>query len=313
MVHRRMHPQLLGLVDRGEQRRLAAADELDAVRAAPFGIADRRAALFCGADRQADLLEHRVDIELGANNLVARQPVLDRHLLLDRHFGRADIARGGDAMRQPELEHIVARHALPIAQRVQMDMRIDKTGQHIVTGKVIFLVAFGRPARLLDRAGCADAGDLHDPVVLDDDVDRSLCGRAGAVDIDRVAQHGARPGPLAQRPRRDGIGDLPLFRLAERLRRNAARQRERRQARQQNPTDPHVRSPVAGLARPVLITPRRSDPAAPGCASGCRGSRRQGPPRSTAQSAPASATAGWRADRGSQGSPEYPPDRAAGT
>ena len=35
-----------------------------------------------GADREADLLEHRVDIEPGADNLVAREPPLDRHLLV---------------------------------------------------------------------------------------------------------------------------------------------------------------------------------------------------------------------------------------
>lgn len=111
-------------------------------------------------------------------------------LLLDAELDAAmagRIARGGDAVRQPQLVDVLLRRLRP-----DVRVQVDESRQYPASATVDDALA-------TPRRRCVDARrpDRDDAVALDDDVDRTFGGRSGAVDDHGAANRQALVGSAA--------------------------------------------------------------------------------------------------------------------
>jgi hypothetical protein len=137
-------------------------------------------------------------------DLVGVERTLDAHFLLERAIV-ADGAAGGDAVRQPQLEDVFRRHVLSRLVVMEVEVRVDEAGHDVHPGEIEFRAAFERrPVVGVDvELRHADAGDLDDPVVRNDDIHRPAGRRARAVDQVHTAEYQALVGTVTFLPRRN--------------------------------------------------------------------------------------------------------------
>src|SRR6185437_13244869 len=102
----------------------------------------------------------------------------------------ADVAYGGDAAGEPDVELVLDRLRNAAAFVLQMCVRVDETGQHVLARRVNLDgagVGARTPAGAPARRHRIERHDLRDGVALDDDVERTFGRRTVAVDDGRVA------------------------------------------------------------------------------------------------------------------------------
>jgi hypothetical protein len=196
-----LEPELGGALQRRPHHRGRRAEELDAVGArrrhrldpAPRLLRRAHAARNLEIDGKGriggDARCH--DFVGGAASLLGERPA--------QAVESADVAHGGDAVRQPELVDVLGRrHAAGQALRRKGDVGVgvDETGERVHAVGVDLVLAGYRPPAVPDgHARISDAADLGDAPGLDHQIDRAHRRRAGAVDQGDTTHHqGARTG-----------------------------------------------------------------------------------------------------------------------
>ncbi len=144
-VMRDAQPQLVGLVLHRRHDVAIDAQNLDAVRALLLQRL-HPGARFRGTARAA---EHRIDENARRRDfaLGALLADLERPLRVAAH-----VADGGDAARQPDIQFVLERLRLAAALLLQVRVRVDQPGQHVLAGGVDHRVGL-RPSPRSTRGG----------------------------------------------------------------------------------------------------------------------------------------------------------------
>ena len=195
--------ELVGFVDEGGEDfrvedRVAGAEDFDSVRALLRNPLHELARLFRAVDRTAvPLLAIGEDVgkEPRCDDLVARAAVAFVQTPIDA-VAASRLAHAGDAVRHPQLEHVLGGRPLLLAAGVAV--HVDESGEHPDARAVDLLDRILRPGLRLDgHLRKADAAHFADAVAFDDDVHRSDRRRSGAVDERDRADDEPRPRPFA--------------------------------------------------------------------------------------------------------------------
>src|SRR3546814_18034261 len=105
-------------------------------RSATLGLAHRMARCLGIVDRLVeDVVEHRIDVDSGRDDLVVLATALDVEQPLDRPSAAADVAHRRDSVGEPQLQHIFGGNVLAVLQAVQVDVGVDETGEDVMAGE----------------------------------------------------------------------------------------------------------------------------------------------------------------------------------
>src|SRR5690606_40809435 len=115
---------------------------------------------------------------------------------------------GCHTVRQPQLEDVIGRHALPGVHVMKVQVRIDESRQDVSTVQIDFSSSIERrPAfGIYGKQRRADTVDGRDAVVLDNEINRASRRCAGTVDQIDTAQYQALVGTVALVTAGDVIG-----------------------------------------------------------------------------------------------------------
>ena len=208
-VVRHAQPEFVGFVFDGVHQVAVDAQQFHPVGAHLLQAADARAGLLGGAHAA----QHGVDEDARRGDLALRALAaqFERALRV-----RAHVADGGDAARQPDVQLVLDGLRLAAALLLQVGVRIDQPGQHVLAGGVDDRIHLSGDA-------VAPAGDGHriqrnhvrNQVIFDEDVlgsgwrecrchpPRWHCGSEGGGRACRwwvgLARGGRQPAPEARR------------------------------------------------------------------------------------------------------------------
>src|ERR1035437_4213103 len=189
-VVRDAQPDLVRLVFHGLHDVALDAEDLDAVGAELLERLHAGAGLGGRMDGDA-AIEHRVREDARRDDLATPRLVAEFD---DAGVGfGADLADGGDAAGEPELEVVVvAAERLAGAVALEVRVRVDETGEDELAGRVDLDVTGGSPGVTPVHRDRIERHDIRDRVPDDDDVERAAGRRAVAVDDGGVADHEPR-------------------------------------------------------------------------------------------------------------------------
>ena len=107
-------------------------------------------------------------------------------------FGRPGIAHRRDAVREPQLVHVVLGHRLPAATELDVPVHIDQARHHRHARRIDHAIGVARELSLSRHAAPRELGrtrrlDRDDRVALDEDVERTARRIPRAIDDVRVA------------------------------------------------------------------------------------------------------------------------------
>src|SRR3546814_17638108 len=83
-----------------------------------------------------DVVEHRIDLDSGRDDLVVLATALDVEQPLDRPSAAADVAHRRDSVGAPTLPHIFGGTVLDVLQAVQVDVGVVATGEDVPAAEV---------------------------------------------------------------------------------------------------------------------------------------------------------------------------------
>ena len=109
----------------------------------------------------------------------------------------ARLTHRGDAVRQPQLEHILGRDALLVT--AQMAVHVDKPRQHIVPAQIHHLITFaslGPVVGINFCPGVADADQASDAIVFNNNIHRPDRWRTVACHHSDTTQNQSRERPV---------------------------------------------------------------------------------------------------------------------